>query len=222
MTDLRGLTKEQTVAYYDRFGTKQDLQGFYEDVALAELIRHGGFDQAMRIVEFGCGTGRFAERLLADHLSPQATYWGCDVSPTMIKLTKQRLLLFGGQVEIWKSAGLGQLPLSEASADRFVSNYVFDILSFDEIRIMIKEACRILAPGGLLCLVSLTNGKKGFSKLVTALWKLSYSLNPSLVGGCRPIELQPFLPDTDWDILHHGVAVGRGISSEIIVGQKRK
>lgn len=87
---------------------------------------------------------------------------------------------------------------------------------------MIAEARRILTPGGLLCLVSLTNGEQGFSKLVTMLWKLRFALKPSLVGGCRPVELQPFLPAGDWEILHRSVVVGRGISSEVIVGQNRE
>lgn len=220
MTNSRGLTKEQTIAFYDRFGAKQDRQGFYEDIALAELIQHGRFEHATRVVEFGCGTGRFALKLLADHLPPQATYWGCDVSSTMLALTAQRLLPFGERAEIWKSAGEGRLLIPDASADRFISTYVFDILAFDEIHSTIAEARRILAPDGLLCLVSLTNGEQGFSKLATALWKMVYALKPSLVGGCRPIELQPFLAEADWEILHRGVAVECGISSEVTVGRR--
>lgn len=222
MTNSRGLTQEQTIAYYDRFGAKQDWQAYYEDIALSELIRHGRFEQATRVIEFGCGTGRFAQSLLADHLSPQATYWGCDVSRTMLKLTEQRLLQFGERAEAWKYAGEGQLPIPDASADRFVSTYVFDILAYDEIDFMVAEARRMLALDGLLCLVSLTNGEQGFSKLASALWKMVYALKPSLVGGCRPIELQPLLAGVDWEVLHRGVAVGRGISSEVIIARKRE
>ena len=222
MTNARGLTQEQTIAYYDRFGAKQDRQSYYEDIALAELIQHGRFENATRVIEFGCGTGRFAQSLLADHLSPQATYWGCDVSTTMLNLTEHRLLQFGERAETWKYTGEGQLPLPDASADRFVSTYVLDILSFDEIDFMIAEAGRILAPDGLLSLVSLTNGKRGFSKLASALWKMAYTLKPSLVGGCRPIELQPLLAGVDWEVLHCQVVVGGGISSEVIVAQNRR
>jgi len=222
MKNSRRFTKAQTVGFYDHFGARQDNQGFYEDVALADLITHARFDRAAAVVELGCGTGRFAELLLANHLSTSATYWGCDLSTTMFKLTEQRLLPFGRRAVIWKSTSEGQLPLPDASADRFVSTYVFDILPIDEIHFMIMEARRILTPDGLLCLVSLTNGKQAFSKLVSSLWKLIHSLKPSLVGGCRPIELQPFLPNADWEILHRGVAVGRGISSEVIIAKKRK
>lgn len=222
MTNSRGFTQEQTIAYYDRFGAKQDKQGFYEDIALAELVQYGRFEEATRVVEFGCGTGRFAERLLTDHLPSHATYWGCDVSTTMLKLTEQRLIQFGERAETWKYIGEGQLPLPDASADRFVSTYVLDILSFDEIDFMIAEAGRILAPDGLLCLASLTNGAQGVPKLASALWKMVYALKPSLVGGCRPIELKPFLAGADWEVLHCKVVIGRGISSEVIVAQNKR
>ena len=222
MTNSRGLTQEQTIAYYDRFGAKQDRQAYYEDIALSELIQHGRFEQATRVVEFGCGAGRFAQSLLADHLSPQATYRGCDISTTMLKLTEQRLQQFGERAETWKYTGEGQLPLPDASADRFVSTYVFDILAYDEIHFMIAEAGRILTPDGLLCLASLTNGEQGFSRLASALWKMVCALKPSRVGGCRPIELQPLLAGVDWEVLHRKVVVRRGISSEVIVAQNRR
>ena len=38
--------QERIVRFYDRFGAKQDHQGFYEDAALADLIGASDFDQA--------------------------------------------------------------------------------------------------------------------------------------------------------------------------------
>jgi len=37
------LTSSEARAYYDKFGKKQDTQGFYEDPALDDLIAHAGF-----------------------------------------------------------------------------------------------------------------------------------------------------------------------------------
>jgi cyclopropane fatty-acyl-phospholipid synthase-like methyltransferase len=69
LTDMNILTRKQTKAFYDRFGSKQEKQAFYEDPAIRVLIEQAHFDKAETIVEFGCGTGRFAKCLLADHLS---------------------------------------------------------------------------------------------------------------------------------------------------------
>ena len=54
-------------AFYDRFGKKQDCQSFYEDPALDELIAHASFEDARSVFEFGCGTGKFAARILENH-----------------------------------------------------------------------------------------------------------------------------------------------------------
>lgn len=220
MNSLRGFTKEDIEIFYDDFGAKQDRQNYYEDAALADLVKHSDFNAAQSVVEFGCGTGRFAEQLLGTYLPNNATYWACDVSRTMIELGRQRLSRFGDRVALWKSTGESSLPLLSESADRFVSNYVLDILSLDEIQAVLGEAKRVLKRDGLLCLTGLTKGKGLFSKLWTSFWNVRFALNPKWVGGCRPVEIQNFL-DMNWEIKHYRVVVARGISSEVIVARKR-
>ena len=72
--DVRVLTHEQAQAFYNRMGAKQDWQAFYEAKATHDLIVHASFETAQAVFEFGCGTGAFAERLLAARLSPKARY----------------------------------------------------------------------------------------------------------------------------------------------------
>jgi len=219
MNRARGLSHEEVKIFYDQLGAKQDHQGYYEDVALEDLLKHTSFDLANVVVEFGCGTGGFAEQLLTRYLPAHATYWGCDVSETMLNLTRGRLAEFRNRANVWQSSGGTNLPLPDASADRFVSNYVLDILSFEEIAEVLGEAKRILKKDGLLCLTGLTNGKGFFSKTWTSFWNVRFALNPKWVGGCRPVEIRGFL-DTDWELEHYHIAVARGISSEVIVVQK--
>ncbi|MGE5248130.1 MAG: class I SAM-dependent methyltransferase, partial [Verrucomicrobiota bacterium] len=80
------LSHEEARAFYDRFGAKQDWQRFYEDRAIADLIAHASFGKAGAVLEFGSGTGRLAETLLARHLPPTARYLALDVSGTMVSL----------------------------------------------------------------------------------------------------------------------------------------
>ena len=219
MARTRGLDLWQVVEFYDQFGSKQDKQKYYEDIALADLLEHASFDTAQSVAEFGCGTGRFAEELLAWRLPHDATYWGCDVSSTMIKLSQKRLSHFEDRATLWKSLGEVTLPLKNESVDRFVSTYVLDILSSEEIRAVMDEASRVLKKDGLLCLTGLTHGKGLFSTLWTAFWNLRFALNPRWVGGCRPVALLDFLEG--WNVVHHRVVVARGISSEVVVAEKR-
>lgn len=215
----RGLSNTQVEKFYNAFGAKQDGSGYYEDATLADLIKHANFEKANTVIEFGCGTGSFAENLLNNHFQKNAIYWGCDVSASMVELTKKRLLKFDERAIVYKSSGEFQLPLPNHSADRFVSNYVLDILSFEEIESVINEAKRVLKQDGLLCLTGLTYGKGLFSKLWTAFWQIRFYVNPKWVGGCRPVALLNFL--SEWEIIHHNVLSARGISSEVVVARKR-
>jgi SAM-dependent methyltransferase len=212
----RGLSHAETENFYDAFGARQDGAGYYEDVTLAELTRFANFESALSIAEVGCGTGRFAAEMLRLN---NASYWGCDVSATMIQLSRSRLAEFGERVTLWKSSGVMTLPLQDESCDHFVSNYVLDILSAQEIEAVLGEAGRILKPHGLLCLTGLTFGEGLFSKAWTAFWNLRFDLNPKWVGGCRPVVLTRFLDG--WKLVHHDVVTARGISSEVVVAEKR-
>jgi ubiquinone/menaquinone biosynthesis C-methylase UbiE len=221
VTDMSPLTRKETKAFYDRFGSKQDKQAFYEDPAIRVLIENAHFDQAEAVVEFGSGTGRFAKCLLADHLSKKAIYWGCDISKTMLTLTENRIRPYGERAKVVEMDGGLGFPQADAGADRFVSTYVLDILPEDDIQQVLNEAHRVLRKDGFVCLVSITSGIHLFSKLVMGVWKWTHSLRPTLVGGCRPIELSQYLASNDWDITHQSIVVAFGVASEVIVARKR-
>jgi SAM-dependent methyltransferase len=215
------LSHEDARRAYDRIGSLQDSQGFYEDRATGVLLRHGDFGSADAVFEFGCGTGRFAQRLLAELLRPAARYRGVDLSPKMVSLAKARLAPYSPRAEVVLSHGGPPLDEPAASCDRFVSNYVFDLLSEEEIRAVLREAHRMLRPGGLLCLAGLTTGVGPFSGAVARVWSWVQAQRPSLVGGCRPIDLLPLLPGSSWQVRHHGKIVAFGITSEVSIAERR-
>ncbi len=216
----RFLTTEQARAFYDRFGARQDRQGFYENVALGALIRHGDFEDAERVFEFGCGTGRFAAELLAGPLPEGCRYLGVDISTTMVSLAGARLKPWAGraEAELWKGEAP---PGSNAAFDRFVSTYVLDLLAPAAIEETMAMAHAMLVPGGKLCLVALTEGRSAPARMVSWLWKAVHACHPVLVGGCRPVRLLPFLANTvggyGWRVEHHQVVDCWGISSEVLV-----
>jgi len=215
------LEKSKVKEFYDRFGKKQDGQAFYEDPVVDEMVRHADFGAAEAVIEFGCGTGRFAERLLSNHLPDSARYWGCDISTTMVSLAQDRVRAFGPRAEVVRTDGGPALPLPDGGADRFVSTFVLDILPDREIDQVVEEARRVLKVGGLIGLVSLTEAVGPLSGLVMAVWKGLYSLRPSLVGGCRPIDLGGRFGSPDWEIVHQHKMATFGIPSEAIVARKR-
>lgn len=120
------LTREKVRTFYDRFGALQDRQAFYEDIATRDLIAHANFEEAKTVFEFGCGTGRFAADLVGHRLAEKSSYTGCDLSATMVGIARGRLAQFGACAQVQLTDGTLHLAASDATFDRFVSNYVLD------------------------------------------------------------------------------------------------
>lgn len=217
---MRTLSHQEARRAYDRIGSFQDSQAFYEDRAVEILIRHGEFDAAHRVFELGCGTGRVAQRLLSDHLPDDATYRAVDLSPTMVELARKRLAPFGARATVELVEGGPPVQEPAGSCDRFVSTYVFDLLSESDIAAMLREAHRMLEPGGLLCLAGLSTGFGPASRLAARLWSGIHRLRPALVGGCRPVDLVPHLPASAWRLRHHARVAPFAIPSEVVVAER--
>ena len=214
------LSHQEARRTYDRIGSRQDTQGFYEDRATALVLQHGSFTTATSVFEFGCGTGHFAQRLFAGYLPKTARYRGVDVSPTMVRLAQTRLASCTPRAEILLTEGGPPVGETAASYDRFVSNYVFDLLSHEDIRAVLREAHRMLRPDGLLCLSGLSSGISLTSRFVAGVVRRIQALRPSLVGGCRPVDLLPFLPEPEWQVQHHTKVAAFGIPSEVVVATR--
>lgn len=216
-------TRTEARSFYDRFGARQDRQGFYEDAALDVLVAHSAFESARAVVELGCGTGRFAERLLDGPLAAHATYRGYDLSETMVSLARSRIARFGERAAVELTDGSIELALPAASCDRFVANYVIEILPEPERRALVAEAHRLLEPGGRLGLVTITPGCSLVSRAVMGVWNAVHTWRPQTVGGCRAITLDELLDDAAlWSLEHRRVLSRWGIASEVVVARKRE
>ena len=211
------LTRSETKQFYDRFGRKQDSQAFYEDPGLDDLIAHSAFHQAQSVFELGCGTGRFALRLLAECLPSSASYLGIDLSRTMIDIAEERLAPFAGRAKVLRTDGGIEFPLPDHSVDRVIATYVLDVLPTKDIERVVRESERVLRPGGKLCLTSLTKGTTLSSRVVAGLWSVLFYLRAAWVGGCRPIELESFVDRRRWLIEHRNVVVRFGVPSEALI-----
>jgi ubiquinone/menaquinone biosynthesis C-methylase UbiE len=204
-------------ATYDRIGRWQDTQRFYEDHATDDLIAHADLRQARSVLEFGAGTGRLGARLLRDHLPPTARYHGVDVSTTMVTLARERLAPWPERATIEQTDGVPRLRVPDATVDRFVSTYVLDLLSVEDIALVLEEAHRVLTTDGLLCLVSATHGRSALERGVMGLFGRLHALSPRLVGGCRAIDVLSALPPGRWRVVHRRVVSKWGVPSEVLV-----
>lgn len=166
------LTKSAIRALYDQAGVRQERASFYHDATAAEMLARVPLTDTAAVLEFGCGTGRFAERLLEEHLPPEARYLGLDISSVMVDLTRDRLAYQRSRVEVVQTDGSIRLPAADQTQEVVFSNYVLDLLTEEDIELFLSEAARVLRPGGLLGLTGLGSGDRLGPRAVAQGWRL--------------------------------------------------
>ena len=215
----RLLSHSQAARFYDLLGARLDTQAFYEAEALRDLVAHLELETCRSVMEFGLAPAGSQQNSSPRISLPTRLTLDQIVSATMVDLTKSRLRPFGRRVEVRQSAGEPYIDAADGTFDRFICTYVFDLLPDDDIRAVLTEARRIVTPDGLIGIVSLTNGPRPVSRLVSTMWRGLHHLSPWLVGGCRPISIRTFVSNTQWRISYANIIVRFGIPSEIVVAR---
>lgn len=217
----RFLSPEAARRFYDLFGSLEDSQAFYEDPALDRLVREGRFDSVASVFEFGCGTGRLAERLLGGELPDSARYTACDISPKMVRLAGKRLERFGTRARVFEHTGALRSVYGETKYNRIVTSYVLDLLPEDQIGIFLDASREALAPGGLLCAASIAPGTGAVKSAVSSVWSAVHRLSPVLTGGCRPIDLPAMFAPDQWSIEHSSTVAAWEVTSCVVIASAR-
>jgi SAM-dependent methyltransferase len=215
------LTRQEARDLYNRFSGSRGDFAFYARPAVDRLVEHGDFKSAAAVVEFGCGTGALAQRLMEQVLPIYAGYSGFDLAENMVQKTRQRLVPFGARVSVTRTDGRPRVPLPPHSCDRFVSTYVLDLMASQDIAKLLGQAWTVLRPGGLLCLANLSFGTTPLSKLVMNLWQKLHASRPAVVGGCRPIAVSSYLGPASWKILYQSTVISKGVPTEILIARPR-
>lgn len=122
----------------------QAVGGDYEAVGMLEfqLLKHLGLQSGHTVVDVGCGSGRLAWQL-REFLGGQ--YVGIDVVPELFEYARARC---GRDDWRFYAAPGTTIPEPEASADFITFFSVFTHLRHEESYRYLRDACRVLKPGG--------------------------------------------------------------------------
>ncbi len=97
---------------------------------------------------------------------------------------------------------------------------MLDLLSPADTVDLLKEAHRVLRPGGLLALASLTPGSTRPARLLTGMWRGLWRLDPRAVAGCRPVELTAALAPHRWRIRERLLVSRWALGSEVVLAER--
>ena len=143
-----------------------------------KLIReHLGELRGKRVLDVGCGKGRFA-RVLRDQ-EPSAEIWGLDVSGEMLRFVPEGIHTRAGFMT--------ELPFEDAFFD---GAYATESLEHAvEIEKAVSEICRVVKPGGRIAIIDKNADQWG--RLETPEWEKWFTrreLERLLERDCRRVS----------------------------------
>ena len=114
------------------------------------LIEQAALAPGHRVLDVGCGTGTLAIRLRREHPAVEVT--ALDPDPKALAIAGRKAERAGVAVRFERGYG-DALPFADATFDRVTSSMMFHHLDLATKRGMLREALRVLHPGGSFHLV---------------------------------------------------------------------
>jgi ubiquinone/menaquinone biosynthesis C-methylase UbiE len=133
-----------------------------------KLIHQAAIGPDHRVLEIGCGTGNMA--LLAKALNPAAQVAGIDPDPKALSRARRKAQRRQTPVQ-FDPAFSEDLPYGDASFDRVLSAFMLHHVKPDAKPLTLREAFRVLKPGGSLHLADFEEGERpsgGFHGLIAS------------------------------------------------------
>ena len=170
-----------------------DIFTRYEKGSLEKALEIANPRKNSVVLEAGFGTGRSLVEL-AKNVGDKGEVYALDISQNMMERTRGLLhrRSLADRVSLILSDA-ENTPFPNATFDLVLSSYMLDLIDTPKIPTVLLEFKRVLKSVGLLVLVGLSKGSKWYDNMKLHEWV--YRRSPSLLGGCRPVLLAPYLQD---------------------------
>jgi ubiquinone/menaquinone biosynthesis C-methylase UbiE len=201
------------------------LSSFYDSITRYEkssrqrALEIARVEKNSIVLEVGFGTGK-ALAEMAGRNGNGGEVFGLDVSEKMTKRARRSIEHnhLSGQVHLLLG-DMGNAPFRDAMFDVVFGSYVLDLIDTPRIPLVLSEFRRVLRPSGRLVLVSLSRGSKWYDNMTFYEWLYTHA--PTLLGGCRPVELSAYLEKLGFKgITRHFMHAGHLMPTEIVSSLK--
>lgn len=209
------LTQDEVRETYRKFSRIYDIWGnLMESKARLDCLEMADIKNGESVLEVAVGTGILFEKLL--QINPQGRNEGLEITEQMLKRARMRIQKSGSANYVLKYGDAYHLDYPEECFDVVLNNYMFDLIQERDFVTILTEFRRVLRSGGRLVLVNMTKGSRWFN----VLWESIYKIRPSLLGGCRGVELAPSLSEAGFVQVRRKYVTQASFPSEVIFGIK--
>ena len=174
--ETRGSTLDWLAPYYDSVCRAAGVnQGFR-----AKTIMHAKLRRGEKVLDIGCGTGVLT-RLAAAAVGSDGEVLGIDPASDMIRLAR-----IGGHearsTARFELAAIENLPAASETVDVVLLSFVIHCLPSDLKQVGLKEAWRVLKPGGRLIAVDLDRPTNAAMRVLLTPFHISEFFGDHLKG----------------------------------------
>ncbi len=110
-----------------------------------ELVARARIGPGQRVLDLGAGTGTLA--IMVKRAHPAARVTGLDADPAILVIARDKAARAGADVA-FDLGDAAALPYPDGSFDRILSSLVMSVLAMEQKRLAVREAHRVLRPGG--------------------------------------------------------------------------
>jgi ubiquinone/menaquinone biosynthesis C-methylase UbiE len=209
------ISQHEIGSVYDSLSKIYDIWGHLtESKARNRALELAEIENGQHILEVAVGTGLAFYEIVRNN--PHGTNVGIDISDGMLKKAQNRLSKLARANFELKLGTAFNLDAEDAQFDMLMNNYMFDLISFDEMDSVFMEFKRVLKKGGTLVLVNMTKGEKFGS----GIYDFIYRISPKLMGGCRGVQLSERIRRHGFEVKSREYHQQLLFPSEVIIAQK--
>jgi ubiquinone/menaquinone biosynthesis C-methylase UbiE len=212
------LSSKRVQRLYDVLSYVYDFVTLYEIGPKKKALEIARINNDFRILEVGFGTGKTTLKL-AKKLD-NGLICGLDISSKMTNKALEQIKSHDLTEKVNLFLGdAGSIPFASSSFDLIFSSYMLDLIDTPILPIVLSEFRRVLKPDGQLIIISLSKGSKWYNNM--HLYEWLYKRWPLILGGCRPVDVKPYLNRLQFKIIYWKfVLAGYLMPTEIIYAKK--
>ena len=203
-----GKLYDRTAWFYDIWASLTESKSQKRAIEIAEV------QNKTTILDVAVGTGRLFRKIVKQN--PDGKNYGIDISEGMLAKAKMKLSNQENKIYSLEIGSAFDIRMDDGSVDILFNNYMFDLISFDQMDNVINEFARVLKPGGKLVLVNMTKAEQ----FGAGLYEKIYRTSPPLMGGCRGVQMFDLLTEHGFKVITREYVQQMLFPSEVILATK--